>query len=121
MSTARLGTFDDLLSERADSSEVAAIARRLREMIFEVLPDATEVVRLGDGATSLGLGEKKMSEAAVYVMPLTDRVNLGFYHGAGLDESADLLHALVAWRLPSHGDEDGRGDSETEEPNVGGE
>ena len=93
MSTARLGTFDDLLSERADSPEVAAIARQLREMVFEVLPDATEVVRLGDGAASLGPGEKKMSEAAVYVMPLTDRVNLGFYHGAALDDPA--LRMLV--------------------------
>ena len=88
---ARLGTFDDLLSERAASPEVADIARRLRALVYEELPEAVEVVRLGDGAASLGLGEKKMSEAAVYVMPHADRVNLGFYHGAALEDPAGLL------------------------------
>lgn len=42
-------------------------------------------------ASSLGLGEKKMSEAAVYVMPMADRVNFGFYHGAALEDPAGLL------------------------------
>ncbi|MEL6616941.1 MAG: DUF1801 domain-containing protein, partial [Bacteroidota bacterium] len=91
MSTARLGTFDNLLTERAPTPEVAETARRLRAMVLDELPDATEVVRLGDGASSLGLGEKKMSEAAVYIMPLAERVNLGFYHGAGLEDPAGLL------------------------------
>ena len=91
MTTARLGTFDDLLAERDASPEVAAIARRLRELVYDVLPEATEVVRLGDGASSLGLGEKKMSEAAVYIAPLKDRVNFGFYRGAELEDPAGLL------------------------------
>ena len=87
---ARLGSFDDLLSERAAPPE-AEIARALRAVILDGLPDATEVVRLGDGAASYGVGPKKMSESHVYVMPKAGYVNLGFWHGVGLPDSEGLL------------------------------
>ncbi|MEM0963285.1 MAG: DUF1801 domain-containing protein [Bacteroidota bacterium] len=90
-SSARLGTFDDLLSERAEPPEVAAIARALRQVILEGLADAVEVVRLGDGAAAYGLGPKKMSESHVYVMPTRGDVNLGFWHGASLPDPGGLL------------------------------
>ena len=90
---ARLGSFDDLLSELPAATEphVAPTARALREVVLAGCPDAVEVVRLGDGAASYGVGPKKMSEAHVYVMPLRDRVNLGFYHGVALPDPAGLL------------------------------
>ena len=91
MSSARLGTFDDLLTERAETPEVAAIARQLREAIYDGLADAVEVVRLGDGAASYGVGEKKMSQSHVYLAPKRGYVNLGFWHGAGLADPAALL------------------------------
>ena len=87
---ARLGSFDDLLSERAAPPE-AEIARALRAVILDGLPDATEVVRLGDGAASYGVGPKKMSESHVYVMPRAGYVNLGFWHGVGLPDPEGLL------------------------------
>ena len=99
MPNARLGTFDDLLHERADSLEVADIARQLRAVILAPgswpgagsLADAVEVVRLGDGAASYGVGEKKMSESHVYVAPKRDYVNLGFWHGVDLPDPEALL------------------------------
>jgi len=90
---ARLGTFDDLLRRASPgvAPSVEPIARKLREVILSDFPEAIEVVRLGDGAASFGVGSKKMSEAHVYVMPLAEYVNLGFYHGVGLPDPGGLL------------------------------
>ena len=93
MSTARLGTFEDLLNELPvnTAERVKNVASKLRSVILEGFPDATEVVRLGDGAASYGVGPKKMSESHVYVMPKSSYVNLGFYHGANLFDPQNLL------------------------------
>jgi hypothetical protein len=92
-SSARLGTFDDLLNELGPNtaSHVVPVARALREVIFDDFPGAVEVVRLGDGAASYGVGHKKMSEAHVYVMPKGEYVNLGFYHGSEVADPEGLL------------------------------
>ncbi|MEM7531852.1 MAG: DUF1801 domain-containing protein [Chloroflexota bacterium] len=92
-SKARLGSFDDLMTEQSENIEahVEPIARRLKEVVLAGFPDAVEVVRLGDAAASYGVGEKKMSEAHVYIMPKARYVNLGFYHGAGLPDLDGLL------------------------------
>lgn len=93
MSTARLGSFDDLLSELSAETlaKVPVVARALRETVLEGYPDAVEVVRLGDGAASYGVGLKKMSESHVYVAPKRDYVNLGFWHGVELPDPAGRL------------------------------
>lgn len=83
------GTFEELIA--AAPANVQKIAKALRQMILAVHPDAVEVVRLGDRAASYGVGPKKMSEAHTYVMPLKDRVNLGFYYGALLDDPNGLM------------------------------
>ena len=57
----RFGTFEELLDGKDET--VAAIATKLRELVFELNPDVVEVVRLGDNASSLGFGPKKMSES----------------------------------------------------------
>jgi hypothetical protein len=90
---ARLGPFDDLMSELSAGTAPAVepIARKLREIILEDFPEAVEVVRLGDGAASYGVGPKKMSESHVYVMPQAKYVNLGFWHGVGLPDAERLL------------------------------
>ena len=90
---ARLGSFDDLLSEAcaAAAPHVAPTARALREVVLADFPDAVEIVRLGDGAASYGVGPKKMSESHVYVAPKTAHVNLGFWHGVALPDPAGLL------------------------------
>ena len=95
---ARLGTFDDLMSELPPGTgeAVEPIARKLREVVLDDFPDSVEVVRLGDGAASYGIGPKKMSESHVYVMPQTEYVNLGFWHGAGLPDPERLLQGTGA-------------------------
>jgi hypothetical protein len=89
VSTAKFGTFEDLL-EITETSQ-RAIAARLREIILSIHPDACEVVRLGDRAATYGLGPKKMSEGYVYILPYTSWVNLGFYKGADLPDPNGLL------------------------------
>lgn len=89
MAEARFGTFEDLMA--AAVPEMRPIARRLREIIGEVDPEAVEVVRLGDGAATYGLGPKKMSEGYAYIMPYKQWVNLGFYMGATLPDPAAIM------------------------------
>jgi len=84
-----LGTFDGIMAGK--SPEVVSIAVRLREIIAGLHPAAVEVPRAGDNAISYGVGPKKMSEAYTYIMPLKDRVNLGFYHGVALPDPHQLL------------------------------
>jgi hypothetical protein len=88
-SKARLGSFEELLSE--NNTEIKSIAWKLREIIFADYPKAIETVRLGGGAASYGLGPKKNSESHVYIMPKRDYVNLGFFHGTNLNDPAKLL------------------------------
>lgn len=83
------GTFDELIAGKDPC--VIKIAITLRRLIYQLHPESVEVVRLGDKAASFGVGPKKMSEAYVYIMPLRDRVNLGFYLGADLPDPQKLL------------------------------
>ncbi len=85
----KFGTFDELMAGKDES--LVEIATALRNLIFQLHPESVEVVRLGDKAASFGVGPKKMSEAYTYVMPLKDRVNLGFYLGAELPDPQGLL------------------------------
>lgn len=95
---ARFGSFDDLMRELPPRTapEVEPIARRLRDVILDGFPEAVEVVRLGDGAASYGIGPRKMSESHVYVMPQAVHVNLGFWHGVGLPDPEGLLEGTGA-------------------------
>lgn len=85
----RLGTFEEVIAGRSD--EVRAIAVALRELIAELDPDATEVPRPGESSSAYGVGPKKMSEAYTYIMPQSDYVNLGFYHGVNVADPHNLL------------------------------
>lgn len=82
-------TFDELLASA--EAESAQIARRLREIIFDVDPDSVEVIYLGYDSASYGIGPKKNSEAYCYIMPQKDRVNLGFYYGVALSDPEEML------------------------------
>ena len=94
MSTAKLGTFDELMAETGAS--MRPIARRLREVVRRVDPGAVEVVRLGDRAATYGVGPRKMLEGYCYVLPYTSWVNLGFFHGAVLPDPNGLLEGTGA-------------------------
>lgn len=76
--------------ERA-SPGVAAIARRTRELILKVMPDAVELVWPKQRIMSYGVGPKKMSEHFCYIGVMKEHVNLGFYYGADLKAPAGMM------------------------------
>ena len=88
-SETKFGTFDELIA--GFDPEIMSISRNLRTLILKIHPDVVEVVRLGDGAASYGIGPKKMSEAYSYIMPKESYVNLGFYYGVSLADPAGLM------------------------------
>lgn len=94
MSTARVGTFDDLLEMTAEALRPVAVA--LRDAILRLHPEASEVVRPGDRAATYGVGPRKMVEGYAYIMPHAGWMNLGFYHGASLADPEGLLEGTGA-------------------------
>jgi hypothetical protein len=85
----KLGTFDDVIAGAAP--EVARICLELRNVIGGLHPDCVEVPRPGEPSAAYGYGEKKMSEAYAYIMPQSNYANLGFYHGANLNNHEAVL------------------------------
>lgn len=90
----RLGTFEEIVGDRPP--EIADLARRLRALVAQVHPDVVEVPRTGEGVAAYGWGEKKMSESYAYIAPQRDWVNLGFYHGAMLDDPLGIVEGTGA-------------------------
>ncbi len=90
----KYGTFEELLARFPESTRKLAAAAK--KQILAVHPNATEVVRLGDGIASYGLGPKKMSEAHTYVAPQADYVNIGFFHGGVLSDPDQQLEGTGA-------------------------
>lgn len=90
----KFGTFDELLSIATEP--MRPVLQRLRAIIFEIDPNAFEVVRLGERSATFGVGPSKMTEAYAYVLPHAKWVNLGFYKGADLDDPDDLLEGAGA-------------------------
>ena len=94
MPTAKFGSFDYLLQVTAD--DLRPIVRALREAIFDVHPEACEVVRLGDRAATYGVGPRKMIDGYAYILPNRAWVNLGFYQGVSLPDPERLLEGTGA-------------------------
>ena len=94
MAAVKIGTFDDLLQMTTES--LRPVAAALREVIFEVDPNACEVVRLGDRAATYGVGPRKMKDGYAYILPHTSWINLGFYQGTFLDDPTGLLEGTGA-------------------------
>jgi Domain of unknown function (DU1801) len=85
----RLGHFDEVVANA--TPEVHQMVEFLRNLIIEIDFDTVEVPRPGERSVAYGIGPRKMSEAYAYLMPQTDYVNLGFYHGASLKDPEGLL------------------------------
>lgn len=83
------GTFDQII-EGCDPA-IAAIASALKARITAMHRDHIEIVWPRLRIASFGIGPKKMSEHYAYIAPQTEHVNLGFYHGAKLNDPAGLL------------------------------
>lgn len=73
------------------SPEIQKIARKIRELIHQILPEVVEVVWVRQKNIGFGTGPKKKSEHFCWVMPATNHVNLGFNYGAELPDPANLL------------------------------
>src|SRR5271166_1274950 len=83
------GTFEGAI-KRAPKP-VQEIARALRKVVADVMPDVVEVPWETQGNVGYGVGPKKMSEQFVYIMPASKHVNMGFYYGAALRDPLKLL------------------------------
>jgi hypothetical protein len=73
------------------STEIAALARGIRNLVYDVLPSTVEVVWPTQRSVGWGIGPKKFSEQFAYFMPYARNVTLGFYHGGDLSDPERLL------------------------------
>jgi hypothetical protein len=83
------GTFNDVI--RGYKPPIKAIARKLRKLMAEVLPDAVELPLPAEQHVSYGIGPNRAREIFGYICPLDKYVRLGFYYGGGLPDPAGLL------------------------------
>lgn len=86
---------DAAFREMIDGSpaEVQQLARAVRDLVFDVLPQAAEVVWPTQRSVGWGIGPKKFTEQFAYLMPFTRHITLGFYRGGGLADPSGLLRA----------------------------
>jgi hypothetical protein len=82
-------TFTEAMS--ASAEEIQQLAAAVRDLIFEVLPEAVEVVWPKQRSAGWGIGPKKFTEQFAYLMPFKGHVTLGFYHGGDLPDPDGLL------------------------------
>ncbi len=94
MPETKIGQFSDLL--QLASEPLQHVMESVRALIFEIDPDACEVVRLGEKAASYGCGPRKMIDGYCYIMPFRSWVNLGFFQGASLIDPQGLLEGTGA-------------------------
>jgi hypothetical protein len=73
------------------STEIAALALGVRNLVYDVLPSTVEVVWPTQGSVGWGIGPKKFSEQFAYFMPYARHVTLGFYHGGDLPDPQRIL------------------------------
>ena len=81
-------TVDDLLA--GYSPEVRDLARQVRALVREVMPEAREQVDPSAKLIAYSLGGK-MADTVCVIMPLKAAMNLGFYNGTALPDPAGLL------------------------------
>ena len=83
------GAFDELIVSSSD--EVQAVARAVRDLVFDVLPETIEVVWPRQRSVGWGTGPRKFTEQFAYLMPFKRHVTLGFYRGGELPDPDGLL------------------------------
>ena len=81
--------FDGILT--GSSLAVQELARAIRALIYDVLPETVEVVWPRQGSVGWGTGPKKFTEQFAYLMPFTKHVTLGFYRGGEIPDPESLL------------------------------
>jgi hypothetical protein len=81
--------FDEILSNF--DPEVQQLAKSVRKLIFDVLPQTVEVPWVQQKVIGYGTGPKKMTEHFCWIQPNKAYVNLGFNYGAELPDADKLL------------------------------
>lgn len=86
--------FRGILEGRSQAvQEIALAARRL---VFDVLPQAIEVVWPTQRSAGYGTGPRKMSDQFAWILPYDRHVALAFPYGVELDDPAGLLQGTGA-------------------------
>ena len=75
----------------ASPEEVQEVARAVRDLVFDVLPQTVEVVWPRQRSVGWGTGPQKFTEQFAYLMAYKRHVTLGFYHGGDLPDPDALL------------------------------
>jgi len=70
--------------------EVQELARKVRRLVLEVMPEAVEQADPPDRLITYGFGTR-MNDIVYVLMPVKAGVNLGFYGGATLPDPQGLL------------------------------
>jgi hypothetical protein len=81
--------FEDVIAGSID--QVQAVARAVRDLVYDVLPGTVEVVWKKQSSVGWGTGPKKFTEQFAYLMPYKNHVTLGFYRGGELPDPEGLL------------------------------
>jgi hypothetical protein len=81
--------FNGIIDKSSD--DVQELARAVRGLVYDVLPQAVEVVWPKQGSVGWGTGPKKFTEQFAYLMPFKRHVTLGFYRGGELPDPDGLL------------------------------
>lgn len=72
--------------------KVQEVCLKLRKIALELLPETEEILFEGWKNFSYGTGESRSDkDLIIYIAPLKDSVNLGFYRGANLPDKKNLL------------------------------
>jgi hypothetical protein len=85
------GAFAEIIA--GSSPAIQELARAVRNLIYDVLPQTIEVVWPRQGSVGWGTGVKKFTEQFAYLMPFKGHITLGFYHGGELPDPHGLLPA----------------------------
>lgn len=80
--------FDDLLA-RLDE-RIGDIAREARALVEQLLPEAQSEFRAGHNSLTYSF-TGRYADVFLYLAPFTNHVNLGFFHGAALEDPHGLL------------------------------
>src|SRR5713101_2179195 len=83
------GIFNDVLVGAKPG--LRPICKSLRRTIASLHKDFVEIVWPRQKIASFGIGPKKMTEHYAYIAVQVSHVNLGFYHGALLNDPSGLL------------------------------
>ena len=83
----RASTFDDLLARPEE--RIASIAREARALVEKLLPEAQSEFRAGHNSLTYSF-TGRYADVFLYLAPFKNHVNLGFFHGADLEDPHDL-------------------------------